>query len=254
MPPLCASLVQALNGPTEVTLVALIQEYGWQDRDTLDVLLQLRQTITAWDFECAPPVGASDLESKRVIKRKILDLKDVILAEVEQGEGAALEFKETLLLDVQKLDKSGMQIEDCASEKILYASLKTIAAFLNSGGGVLLIGVSDGGEISGIDKELKIIPGNKKSDLDGWELYLRNKIESCFVDGRSIGASIHVENVQLKSFKGEFCTVVRISVGKRSGLCILKEDNFEKLYLRTGNRTVSVKLSELEKFFSLGRL
>ena len=43
--------------------------------------------------------------------------------------------------------------------------LKTLVAFLNTDGGTLLIGVSDSGEITGVDDELGIYFQNNSDDL-----------------------------------------------------------------------------------------
>jgi predicted HTH transcriptional regulator len=47
--------------------------------------------------------------------------------------------------------------------------LKTLAAFMNSYGGTLIVGVDDDGGIVGIDQDFALL---KKPDRDGWELWL----------------------------------------------------------------------------------
>jgi len=78
-------------------------------------------------------------------KHKYTDAsEEEILDLIRQGESDSLEFKSTLRwnLNTNKPDKN-----------IALASLKTMAAFLNSGGGTLLIGVEDDGNILGIDMQ-----------------------------------------------------------------------------------------------------
>jgi len=65
---------------------------------------------------------------------------------INRGESRTLEFKETLSLDVRSNTKE-RYVEDM--------SLKTVAAFLNTEGGVLLIGVNDCGESVGLEKEIQ---------------------------------------------------------------------------------------------------
>ncbi|GAB7080152.1 AlbA family DNA-binding domain-containing protein [Megalodesulfovibrio paquesii] len=60
---------------------------------------------------------------------------------IAEGESYHLEFKSTLRLNLQT------NKHDTA---ITHASLKTLAAFLNSGGGTLLIGVRDDGSVHGL--------------------------------------------------------------------------------------------------------
>lgn len=71
---------------------------------------------------------------------------DRIKALIREGESKNVEFKETFSLDVRKQTKE---------KDIKASSIKTIAAFLNSDGGVLLIGVNDSGVITGLDTEIE---------------------------------------------------------------------------------------------------
>ena len=69
-----------------------------------------------------------------------------ILKLVKHGEGDKLEFKETLKWDIyQKKDNLEM------TEEIL----RTVASFMNTNGGVVIIGVSDDGEVKGLEKSIK---------------------------------------------------------------------------------------------------
>lgn len=64
---------------------------------------------------------------------------------IERGESKTLEFKSTLRWNVKK---------DCQDDKLVtHEVLKTIAAFLNTEGGDLLIGVADDGTIVGIERD-----------------------------------------------------------------------------------------------------
>jgi len=73
-----------------------------------------------------------------------LSKEDEILAMVRSGESKTLEFKQTFTKDVD------MDIKEREKE-IRKTSLKNIVAFLNSDGGVLLIGVKDNKAITGIE-------------------------------------------------------------------------------------------------------
>lgn len=81
---------------------------------------------------------------------------------IKNGESKIIEFKQTLSLDIKKNSKE-KYIED--------ACIKTIAAFLNTLGGTLLVGVSDDGEIIGIDDELKLFHQNS---IDKMQLHFKN--------------------------------------------------------------------------------
>lgn len=64
---------------------------------------------------------------------------------IERGEGESIEFKSTIRMNLHT-QKPGKEIE--------LAWLKGIAAFLNTNGGTLLIGVTDTGEITGLEQDV----------------------------------------------------------------------------------------------------
>ena len=64
---------------------------------------------------------------------------------IRQGESKTLEFKSTLRWNLKEDRKD--------DKRITHAALKTIAAFLNTEGGDLLIGVADDGSIAGIEHD-----------------------------------------------------------------------------------------------------
>ena len=86
------------------------------------------------------------------------NIKDESLEEkIEKGETKFVEFKQSLSLDIRKIDN----YKDYSPKKEEYLNeviIKTIIAFLNTEGGELFIGVKDYPiEIFGIDKELKML-------------------------------------------------------------------------------------------------
>ena len=103
-----------------------------------EVVARVRIHLAAWHREHALKSQIED-EAKQVAETT-LDLSRVIAA----GEGDRIEFKSTLRhnLHTGKVDK-----------KIENACLKTIAAFLNTAGGVLLIGVDDEGNALGLEAD-----------------------------------------------------------------------------------------------------
>ncbi len=63
---------------------------------------------------------------------------------IKQGESKTLEFKSTLRWSLR---------EDRKDNRVTHAALKTVAAFLNTEGGDLLLGVADDGSVVGIEKD-----------------------------------------------------------------------------------------------------
>lgn len=105
---------------------------------------------------------------------------------INMGESFNLEFKSTLRWNI-KANRKDRFIE--------HASLKTIAGFLNSGGGTLLIGVRDDGTIEGIETDN--LKNRDEFSLHFWKLIkaslgqdISNFIRTSFTEhnGRTIFA------------------------------------------------------------------
>jgi len=96
--------------------------------------------------------GLLTLLLTRVLRRpaalagNALDLgsEDGLRRLIAQGEGDQLEFKSTLRWNLNT-DKAGKEVE--------ISWLKTVAAYLNSDGGVILIGLNDEGELLGLEAD-----------------------------------------------------------------------------------------------------
>lgn len=108
-----------------------------------------------------------NLQSAKNIQEKVSELleqlnllsgADRILALIRKGESKKLEFKRTFSLDVQKKIRG---------EKQQHAVLKTLVGFLNTEGGILLIGVSDKGEILGLSEEIDLLHKRSKDKFLG---------------------------------------------------------------------------------------
>lgn len=91
---------------------------------------------------------------------------DRIMNLAREGESATVEFKESFSLDVNKLTKE---------KYIELSALKTIVAFLNTVGGVLLVGVSDDGKIPGIGIEIDKF---HKGNADKFLLHFKNSLKT----------------------------------------------------------------------------
>ena len=72
-----------------------------------------------------------------------------LLWDFKRGESKTLEFKSTLRWNTK---------EDRKDDKVItHSALKTVAAFLNTDGGDLLIGVRDDGSIIGIERDPRAV-------------------------------------------------------------------------------------------------
>jgi serine/threonine protein kinase len=117
-------------------------------------------SMLAADREDRPHTAQAVLDELRDIERT-LDLEVLIAG----GESATLEFKQTMRWDT-KLQKRNMEL--------LKACMKTVCAFLNSGGGTLLIGVADTGEPKGLQDDLQHFSDHKT--VDGFERRFRDAL------------------------------------------------------------------------------
>ncbi|MCX6280703.1 MAG: ATP-binding protein [Bacteroidetes bacterium] len=147
---------------------------------------------------------------------------------IGRGEGHDLEFKSTLRWDL-KAGKTNQQVER--------ACLKTISAFLNSNGGLLLIGVRDDGNVEGIESDR--FPSTDKFLLHLWTL-----IRTSF--GTDVSPNIKTD---LEPADGKTVCVVKCS---RSGRPVfLRQPGFaEEFYIRVGPGTIALAVSEALKYIS----
>ena len=133
---------------------------------------------------------------------------------INDGESKTVEFKETFSLDIKDRTKQPRLIE---------ASIKTIAAFLNSDGGNLLIGVTDDGEIKGIDEEIELFD----KSIDKFLLRFKNNLKT------RIGESIYpLIDQRLVKVGGKFVFQITCQPTFES---IFVEDNI--FYIRTNPAT-----------------
>jgi type I restriction enzyme R subunit len=105
-------------------------------------------------------------ERARVAHQKICPIGELLA----RKEDKHLEFRSTLRWDLEKGEKSRL---------VESATIKTVAAFLNSEfGGTLLIGVGDDGGIVGLDRDYATLRKAGKDDTDLFLLHLNQLVEN----------------------------------------------------------------------------
>lgn len=155
-----------------------------------------------------------------------LESHDGIVEMIKEGEKEDLEFKSTLRVNLHtnEIDK-----------RIEYATLKTISAFMNSKGGILLLGVSNSGEILGVEKD-------RFENNDKLNLHLTNLIKE------KIGKQ-HLNNLYIQSTNAEDKTVIKIDCLKSKTPIFLKNiSSDEEFYIRIGPASVQIKGSQLVEY------
>jgi hypothetical protein len=111
-------------------------------------LMDLNNKISNFEKEIAiSPLSCQKIKSevnKMLNSLNLLNDSDKILSLIRDGESKTLEFKETLSKNIRTNQKD---------KEMQKAVLKTIVGFLNTEGGILLIGVNDNGSVEGIEKD-----------------------------------------------------------------------------------------------------
>jgi hypothetical protein len=248
-------LAQVANGKGESTLLELfcildlpaeestLAKVGLVDARIKDLGLELRPDLTKGELN----------SSRRVLFAELATVTpDLVQTEIAMRESHALELKSSLLFHhVRAAKDTNASDEQLKSEDVLHASLKSIAAFLNSSGGVLYVGVSDNGVPLGIEYDFRCMTSDtKKRTADQWELILRAYVRTKFKDGESVNDYI---DCAILEFKGVL--ISRITVSARTKLSFVreKENGPFLLYRRQGNQTVQVTIDQVEEFLELRR-
>ena len=159
--------------------------------------------------------------------RATTDIADLIA----EGEGPSLEFKETARLNV----RTG--VVDKAIEAVV---VKTVAGFLNSQGGVLIVGVNDAGVPAGIDRDIETV---SKKNLDGYELFLRTLLNS------GIGADLCARvGIEFPPIDGTHVCVLRVPAAPRA--VWVSNGSGKVLYVRSGNSTQPLDSEAAHRYIS----
>ncbi len=238
---------KVLTSGCEVTLESLITDLDAKGM-ALDQLDEVRRFVSEWSFDLIPPLTTGDFRTTRILRSQNRNqhTPETILLELRQGETSDRECKASLHYDHKRaVSAPEILLQQLRSEAVLCSALKTVAAFMNSGGGVLFVGVSDDLLPIGLREDCLLL-GYPDFDADKWQLELRNQITGKFKDGIPVNDYIEVVFVELE---GRW--VARVNVLARKRLAFLKHDGGIHLYRRQGNRTAEVKIDEVEDFLEM---
>ena len=145
---------------------------------------------------------------------------------VAAGESTSLEFKSTLRWDLR---------QDKKNDEITHAALKTIAAFANSEGGCLLLGVADDGTAVGIDAD------NFQNE-DRYLLHLMDAIKTTM--GANVAALV---DPYFDVLGGKRVCVVRCRKSHEP-VYLRKKGGDEAFFIRTGPSSAQLSLRELVSY------
>lgn len=246
----------------ELTNRAILTQFGNRtksDGETAEYLASVRERFPrALELQCVPEDPTlwrvenyeQFLQTRRALLAnhlnefldKITSTEKVVAPitleqQIAEGESDGLEFKATLRWDL------GVQTVNKRLEEV---AIKTVAAFANSQGGTLLIGVDDEGGIVGLDHDYASLGG---VDRDKFELHLRNLLNQDFGAG-FVAASVRVSFAEIA--EQEICRVVVLPASDPVIVKVRSKDGVitEKFYVRSGNSSQEIPVSELKAYWS----
>jgi len=150
---------------------------------------------------------------------------------VKTGEHERLEFKTSLRWDPQK---------NQVNKELERSVMKTITAFLNSDGGNLVIGLTDNKKVFGLELDKASLARN--SD-DGFE----NHFNNLFV--AMIGPEFR-QHAKLSFHRVDDKKVSLVEVSRAHRPAYLKTEKGEDFFIRTGNATTPLKVSQVAPYIS----
>jgi ATP-dependent Lon protease len=137
---------------------------------------------------------------------------------IAAGESRTVEFKSSARWSFGKGDRD---------EVIERTIVKTIAGFMNSHGGTLLVGVDDAGNAIGLEKDYKLVKGHGR---DGFENWLTDLLE------KSLGKPA-VANVAVGFASVDGADVCRIDVHPSRSPVYARRGQESDLFVRLNNST-----------------
>jgi predicted HTH transcriptional regulator len=147
---------------------------------------------------------------------------------VQTGEGSSFELKSSMRSDT--LDKG---IPPQVIEKVV---ARTIAGFMNSHGGTLVIGVRDDGTPLGLDKDIATLP---RKDIDGFQQALVQVIAKYL--GADVAAMVRICIVRIGPETRDVAVVECPAAGTP---VYLKDGDTKEFHVRAGATTRLLDIEE----------
>jgi hypothetical protein len=163
-------------------------------------------------------------------ERPAMTIADYIAA----GESETVEFKMSLRWDHVQ----------CIPNKLLEKVVaRTLAGFMNAAGGTLVVGVTDEGEVCGLDADLSTF-GAEHRDLDQWEQHLRNVLNN------------YVGKEQCVLVDGSFAdvdgkTVAVLHVDRQLRPVFLTDGGTSEFHVRSGNTTQLLNVQQANTYIQV---
>jgi membrane protein YdbS with pleckstrin-like domain len=149
---------------------------------------------------------------------------------IKEGESLFLEFKQTLRYDIRK---------KTVSKDVERSAMKTIAGFMNSEGGTLIIGVDDEGVVTGLENDYDTLA---KKNRDGLENHLSLLVKTM------IGIKFtNYFRTKFEFFQGKEACIVMVEPSHKPAY-LHNQEGKEEFFVRIGNSTQPFSMSEAEEY------
>ncbi|MBI2774084.1 MAG: DUF262 domain-containing protein [Chloroflexi bacterium] len=146
------------------------------------------------------------------------------------GEGDRAEFKES----------ARVNRHTAGEDRTLRLSLaKAVAGLMNADGGSVVVGVSDNGDVVGIEHDVVGLDGRKPEDA--YEQFLRSTL------GAVLG-KVPTSELRISFHQMDELTVCLLQVPRATQAVYVGADGTQKLFVRSGNTTRSFGLPEAEQY------
>ena len=189
---------------------------GWHGL-SYDVFLRERRTMIAQTIKAA----YEKLAGKAEAAAPLVSVADLITS----GETDAIEFKSTLRTNLHTGEKNS---------RMEMAVLKSVAGFLNTKGGTLVVGVSDDGTPVGLEKD-------GFTDEDKMSLHLINLLKD------RLGGQ-HAMNVQSRFDDHDSVRVLVVECSRSPSAVYVKDGSVERFFVRYGPSTQELTGSTAQEY------
>jgi len=192
---------------------------NWENMDYLAFLEKRRELIAQVICEGYKTLMTGEI--KEELQTKGYDLSKIVV----DGESEAVEFKATLRTNLHTNNKD---------PRMEMSVLKTLAGFMNTNGGILIIGVLDDGSPVGIQAD-------EFANEDKMSLHLVNIVKSRM--------GVHAMTTMHAHFDDhDDCRVMIVNCRKSPTPIFVKDGDIEKFYIRTGPSTTELSASQTQEY------
>lgn len=234
-PGFAAIVANAYTGGVETSISELAEVLDLSAEPKLQVAVRVVDIIHSYQLELVPEPSTGEFDSIRVLRAAASSSSPVAHVKrlLQSGEGAAVEFKSSMLSSMRDW-KSGGEKKELPS--LPGELLKTVCAFLNTDGGDLLVGVDDNATpCEGISLDLDV----KGWDIDKWQLHFQALVKDRFHEGVQVQPYLRSTMCRLGSLP-----VFHVQVMPRRSRSFVQREKgrpFE-YFIRNGPRTDSLDL------------